>query len=65
MHVKDPVCGQSLTLTDVAGSTLHHGWAYYFCSIDCQEQFEEAPGNFANSPIPMRKTQANGKNTHS
>lgn len=54
MNIQDPVCGQTLTMADINGSTLHDGWAYYFCSQACEMRFREAPQSFADAPDPAK-----------
>ncbi len=41
----DPVCGETLS-TDDARPSVHDGQVYYFCSHQCREAFETAPGEF-------------------
>ncbi|MFQ5763719.1 MAG: YHS domain-containing protein [Rhodospirillales bacterium] len=43
-HV-DPVCGKTV-ITDDAKPSIHDGEAYYFCSDDCRETFENAPSDY-------------------
>ena len=43
MTVKDPVCGQVLETTTTEGRSDYDGHAYYFCSHECQNQFEQDP----------------------
>jgi len=40
---RDPVCGETV-LPAKAKSTVHDGQVFYFCSRDCREIFEAAPG---------------------
>jgi len=40
----DPVCGMKVDEDHAAGKTNYAGQTYYFCSRDCQKNFEEAPG---------------------
>lgn len=39
----DPVC-QKIVATDKARPSVYAGSVYYFCSRDCREAFEAAPG---------------------
>lgn len=39
----DPVCGMTVQ-TATAKSAVKNGRVYYFCSSDCRERFEAAPG---------------------
>ena len=44
-QTKDPVCGMSVVKRDNLKSTFE-GNSYYFCSINCKEEFDKNPGNF-------------------
>lgn len=44
----DPVCKKSIA-TDGAKSSVHDGGVYYFCSRDCREVFEAAPGLYVEA----------------
>lgn len=41
----DPVCGKSVRTAE-ARSSIHDGTVYYFCSRECREVFEAAPGTY-------------------
>jgi YHS domain-containing protein len=41
----DPVCGKTVA-TDKAKPSVHDGNVYYFCSRECREVFEAAPGQY-------------------
>lgn len=43
---KDLVCGMEITVNDSTLKLNYKGKDYYFCSSDCLEQFERAPGKF-------------------
>lgn len=43
---KDPVCGMDLDPAEAAGTTLHEGTMYYFCSTSCKEAFDAAPSTY-------------------
>jgi len=45
-QVKDPVCGMQIEQDDAFGPVDHEGRAYYFCSDDCKETFEEDPDDY-------------------
>lgn len=51
MKVRDPVCGREMEPGDVAAMEYHEGWAYFFCSPRCHEDFNKAPGRFAKKPV--------------
>lgn len=44
---RDPVCGMNVDPPRAAGSAEYQGKTYYFCSADCQRQFEANPAKFA------------------
>jgi YHS domain-containing protein len=44
----DPVCKKSVD-TAKAKSSVHDGSVYYFCSRDCREIFEAAPGLYVGT----------------
>lgn len=41
----DPVCGMTVE-TAKAKSSMHAGTAYFFCSSQCRDKFEQAPTSF-------------------
>jgi YHS domain-containing protein len=42
----DPVCGKQVDEAKAAGKTAYAGVVYYFCSKECQNDFEHAPGGY-------------------
>ena len=44
---QDLVCGMQIDPAKAAGSTVHKGKTYYFCSKQCQAKFEANPSQFA------------------
>jgi YHS domain-containing protein len=44
---KDPVCGMNIDEKKAAGTAMHKGETYYFCSPTCKESFEKAPDKYA------------------
>jgi YHS domain-containing protein len=42
----DPVCGKQVDEAKAAGKTSYAGVLYYFCSKECQRNFEQAPGGY-------------------
>jgi Cu+-exporting ATPase len=46
-HSIDPVCGMKLEAAEAAGSAVHEGTTYYFCSKNCLTKFEYDPGKYA------------------
>jgi Cu+-exporting ATPase len=45
MHdvLKDPVCGMDVTYETAKARSEYDGQTYYFCSLDCKEQFDRNP----------------------
>lgn len=41
----DPVCGSEVSESDAAVHE-YEGQIYYFCSDDCQEEFQENPEQY-------------------
>jgi Cu+-exporting ATPase len=46
MAEKDPVCGMTVEPDSAAATAEHNGKTYYFCSVDCKEEFEEDPESY-------------------
>jgi YHS domain-containing protein len=42
----DPVCGKTVDQSRAAAKTEYAGQTYYFCSKECQKDFEEEPAAF-------------------
>jgi P-type Cu+ transporter len=40
----DPVCGMTVDEDHASGKTEYAGVVYFFCSHDCQKNFEDKPG---------------------
>lgn len=47
MAAKDPVCGMTIEESDAVGTSEYEGTTYYFCSMDCKEEFDSAPSDYA------------------
>jgi len=45
-NLKDPVCGMELTYETAQARSEYDGQTYYFCSLDCKEQFDKNPENY-------------------
>ena len=43
---KDPVCGMQVTYDNAQARSEHNGQTYYFCSLDCKEQFDQEPEKY-------------------
>jgi YHS domain-containing protein len=46
MKVTDPVCGMQIEDSDAAATAEYQGTTYYFCSVDCKEEFEQDPESY-------------------
>ena len=48
MHetMKDPVCGMEVTYETAQARSEYDGRTYYFCSLDCKEQFDQNPEQY-------------------
>ena len=44
--MKDPICGMDVGPENAAGSCVHDGVTYYFCSTHCLEKFKVAPEKY-------------------
>ncbi|BFU95360.1 MAG: Copper-transporting P-type ATPase [Nitrospira sp.] len=52
----DPVCGMTVRPATAAGSHVHEGKTYYFCSKGCLAKFQADPASYLASPS-QRKPQ--------
>jgi Cu+-exporting ATPase len=50
--VVDPVCGMAIPPEDAAGTHVHEGRVYHFCSPHCLETFRAHPERFLEAPGP-------------
>jgi len=48
MPATDPVCGMKVEELDAAATTEREGTTYYFCSVDCKEEFESDPESYVS-----------------
>jgi Cu+-exporting ATPase len=39
----DPVCGMEIEVGDAYSTVDHEGLTYYFCSEECEQQFQSNP----------------------
>jgi YHS domain-containing protein len=46
----DPVCGKVVVEREAAGKTEYAGETYYFCSNNCQRNFEQEPASYIGQP---------------
>src|SRR5665213_1636423 len=59
--VRDPVCGMTVDPQRAAGSVVHEGQTYYFCSSGCIAKFQASPETYLGprkAPEPMPKQAA-------
>jgi Cu+-exporting ATPase len=45
----DPVCGMTVEPATAAGSHVHAGQTYYFCSLHCRDRFAADPARYLTS----------------
>jgi P-type Cu+ transporter len=45
----DPVCGMTVSRSDVSGESEYQGKPYYFCSPACKERFDGDPVQYVLS----------------
>ncbi len=50
----DPVCGMTVSRSDVAGESHYQGKPYYFCSPACKERFDADPARYL---VPLRRPE--------
>ena len=46
---KDVVCGMQVDPSRAAGSSVHEGKTFYFCSKVCQYKFEANPQHYVST----------------
>ena len=46
MAEKDPICGMMVEPVTAVASMEYDGKTYYFCSMDCKDEFEEDPESY-------------------
>ena len=44
--VVDPVCGMTIDPATAAGTSVHDGVTYFFCSKSCKTKFDAAPEKY-------------------
>jgi YHS domain-containing protein len=59
----DPVCKMTVD-TASAKSSVHAGTVYYFCSQDCRETFEAAPGAYVARPATQPRDMEHSHEHH-
>ncbi len=48
MIVKDPVCAMTFDEGDAVATSQHQDKTYYFCSMDCKEEFDSNPDDYTD-----------------
>jgi YHS domain-containing protein len=43
---RDPVCGMDVEIARAAANADYEGRTYYFCSIQCKQDFERQPETY-------------------
>ena len=43
VKMKDPVCGMMVDEDTAPATSEYNGKTYYFCSLDCKEEFDADP----------------------
>jgi YHS domain-containing protein len=52
---KDPVCGMHVTYDTAKARSEYEGQTYYFCSLDCKEQFDQEPEKYITEEQPTQQ----------
>jgi YHS domain-containing protein len=50
VYSRDPVCGTAVDEEVAPAKTGYAGQMYYFCSPECQNDFQSAPGRYIGQP---------------
>lgn len=45
-NVRDPVCGMMLEKQGAPAQIQHQGQTYYFCSVQCRDEFVSNPEQY-------------------
>ncbi len=53
--VVDPVCGMTVDPQQAAGTHVHQGRTYHFCSRHCVEKFKADPARYLKAPSPTTR----------
>jgi YHS domain-containing protein len=43
---RDPICGMNVDENKAAGTAIHNGKTYFFCSAGCKAKFEKEPEKY-------------------
>jgi len=52
----DPVCGMEVDERTTKDKGMHEGTTYYFCSKECQDEFEVSPEDYIGGEEEMTGT---------
>ena len=53
--LRDPVCGMTVTYESAEARSEYNGQTYYFCSMDCKEQFDKDPERYIRQEQQARR----------
>lgn len=53
--LRDPVCGMTVTYESAKARSEYNGQTYYFCSMDCKEQFDKDPERYIRNGQEVRR----------
>ncbi|HXK30845.1 MAG TPA: heavy metal translocating P-type ATPase [Candidatus Binatia bacterium] len=56
----DPICGMNVEPDSAAGSHVHNGQTYYFCSPHCLVKFKQDPEKFLKPPAAGHAARSQG-----
>ncbi|MBY0226172.1 MAG: YHS domain-containing protein [Hyphomicrobium sp.] len=56
--VRDPVCGKEFNLCNAQAHEDYRGWAYFFCSDRCHQEFAAHRDRFTGIEQTPRVTQS-------
>jgi YHS domain-containing protein len=55
--VKDPVCGMMIEKQGAPAQIQHQGQVYYFCSVQCRDEFVSSPEQYEEMDIEQREEE--------
>src|SRR5882762_3567417 len=61
----DPICGMTVSKQAAAGSLMHDGVTYFFCSTHCLEKFRNDPNHLVTRRAAASKPQEQHTNNPS
>ena len=63
MRVIDPVCGRELGDEGTAWTLALGGETFYFCSVDCHDEFEQHPEEYLDEDLAEEPLVVIGEET--